>query len=117
LLELGAVVYTLERQRELFLKAQELLGKLGYKPHFFYGDGTEGKATYGPYDKILVTAAASEVPENLVKQLKTGGCMVIPVGFRLSQSMVKIVKNEDGSYDRSDHGSFVFVPLLKGTQE
>jgi len=117
LLELGAVVYTIERQRELYLKAQELLGKLGYKPRFFYGDGMEGKPAYGPYDKILVTAGADEVPENLVKQLKTGGIMVIPVGSRMSQSMVKIVKNADGSYSRSDHGSFVFVPLLKGTQE
>lgn len=117
LMELGAVVYTLERQRELYLKAQELLGKLGYKPHFFYGDGMEGKATYGPYDKILVTAGSSDVPENLLKQLKPNGIMVIPVGSRMSQSMVKIVKKEDGSYDKTNHGFFVFVPLLKGTQE
>jgi protein-L-isoaspartate(D-aspartate) O-methyltransferase len=117
LLELGAVVYTIERQRELFLKAQEMLGKLGYKPRFFYGDGMEGKASYGPYDKILVTAGAGDVPENILKQLKPGGIMVIPVGSRMTQSMLKIVMKEDGSYDKTNHGSFVFVPLLKGTQE
>ena len=117
LLELGAVVYTVERQRELFLKSQELLGRLGYKPHFFYGDGMEGKMAYGPYDKILVTAGAAEVPEHLLKQLKPGGIMVIPVGSRFSQSMVRIIMHDDGTFERTDHGAFVFVPLLKGTQE
>jgi protein-L-isoaspartate(D-aspartate) O-methyltransferase len=117
LLELGAVVYTLERQKELFLKSQELLGKLGYKPHFFYGDGLEGKPAYGPFDKILVTAGSGDVPEKLLNQLKPGGIMVIPVGSRMSQSMAKIVINEDGTYERTNHGAFVFVPLLKGTQE
>jgi len=117
LLELGAIVYTLERQKELYLKSQELLGRLGYKPYFFYGDGMEGKPAYGPFDKILVTAGAYDVPEKLLQQLKPGGIMVIPVGSRMSQSMVKIVMNEDGTYERTDHGAFVFVPLLKGTQE
>jgi len=116
LLELGARVYTIERQRELFLKSQELLGKLGYKPHFFYGDGMEGKPAYGPYDKILITAAADQVPEKLLQQLKVGGVIDVPVGGRFSQSMMKIVKISDTDYKKTSHGAFVFVPLLRGTE-
>lgn len=116
LLELGARVYTIERQRELFLKSQELLGKLGYKPHFFFGDGMEGKPAYGPYDKILITAAADQVPEKLLQQLRVGGIIVVPVGGRFSQSMMKIVKISDTDYKKTSHGAFVFVPLLRGTE-
>lgn len=116
LLELGARVYTIERQKELFLKAQDLLGKLGYKPHFFFGDGMEGKPAYGPYDKILITAAADQIPEKLLQQLKVGGIIVIPVGGRFSQSMMKIVKISDTDFKKTSHGAFVFVPLLKGTE-
>ncbi len=116
LLELGARVYTIERQRELFLKAQDLLGQLGYKPHFFFGDGMEGKPAYGPYDKILITAAADEIPEKLLQQLRIGGIVVVPVGGRFSQSMIKIVKESDTEYKKTSHGAFVFVPLLKGTE-
>jgi len=116
LLELGANVYTIERQRELYIKVQDLLTKLGYKPHFFFGDGMEGKPTYGPYDKILVTAAATEAPEKLLQQLKVGGIMVIPVGERFTQSMVKIVKESETHFRRTNHGSFVFVPLISGTE-
>jgi protein-L-isoaspartate(D-aspartate) O-methyltransferase len=116
LLELGARVYTIERQKELYIKAQELLGKLGYKPHFFFGDGMEGKPAYGPYDKILITAAADEVPEKLLQQVKIGGIIVVPVGGRFSQSMMKIVRTSDKEYNKTSHGAFVFVPLLKGTE-
>jgi protein-L-isoaspartate(D-aspartate) O-methyltransferase len=117
LLELGAKVYTIERQKKLFMKAQDNLTKLGYKPHFFFGDGMEGKPTYGPYDKILVTAAASEIPEKLLQQLKIGGIMVIPVGDRFSQSMVRIIKESETNYKKTNHGSFVFVPLLGGIED
>jgi len=116
LLELGARVYTIERQRELFIKAQELLGNLGYKPHFFFGDGLEGKPTYGPFDKILITAAADHVPEKLFQQLRIGGIIVVPVGERYSQSMIKIVKESEKEYKKTSHGAFVFVPLLRGTE-
>lgn len=116
LLELGARVYTIERQKELYLRAQELLGKLGYKPHFFFGDGLEGKPAYGPYDKILITAAADEVPAKLLQQLKIGGIIVVPVGGRFSQSMMKIIRTSDTEYNKTSHGAFVFVPLLKGTE-
>jgi protein-L-isoaspartate(D-aspartate) O-methyltransferase len=117
LLELGAKVYTIERQRELYIKAQALLGKLGYKPQFFFGDGLEGKPTYGPFDKILITAAADQIPEKLLQQLRIGGIIVVPVGERYSQSMVKIIKESETEYKRTNHGAFVFVPLLRGTED
>jgi protein-L-isoaspartate(D-aspartate) O-methyltransferase len=113
---MGAKVYTIERQRELYLKAQDLLGKLGYKPHFFFGDGLEGKPTYGPYDKILITAAADQIPEKLLQQLRIGGIIVVPVGERYSQAMMKIIKETDTTYKKTSHGAFVFVPLLRGTE-
>jgi protein-L-isoaspartate(D-aspartate) O-methyltransferase len=114
LLEMGAKVYTIERQRELFVKAQSALKLLGYKPHFFYGDGYEGIPSYQPYDKILVTAAAPIIPEKLLGQLKIGGLLVIPVGGDSGQSMVKIVRESENSFVRTEHGAFAFVPLLKG---
>ena len=117
LMELGARVYTVERQKELYLKAQSLLPEMGYKPHFFFGDGMDGKPTYGPFDRILITAAAEKVPLKLKEQLKSGGIMVLPVGGKLSQTMMKIEKTDTGSYRESKHGSFVFVPLLSGTEE
>jgi len=116
LLEMGARVYTIERQKELYLKARELLTAMGYKPHFFFGDGMEGKPTYGPFDKILITAAASEVPAKLKEQLATGGIMVLPLGGQFSQTMTRIEKTGPDQFRETSHGSFVFVPLLKGTQ-
>jgi protein-L-isoaspartate(D-aspartate) O-methyltransferase len=116
LLELGAVVYTIERQRELYLKAQSILPKLGYKPKFFFGDGTLGLPTYGPFDKILVTAAAEQVPDNLFKQLKIGGRMVLPLGNRKFQLMTAIEKINEEEYKKTEYGSFIFVPLLKGIE-
>jgi len=87
--EMKAIVYTVERQRELYLKAQRLLSELGYSMHFFYGDGYDGLPSYAPFDKILVTAAAPEVPENLLRQLRPGGILVIPVGDEV-QTMLRI---------------------------
>ncbi|MFZ5940057.1 MAG: protein-L-isoaspartate(D-aspartate) O-methyltransferase [Bacteroidota bacterium] len=114
LMELGARVFTIERQRELFLKAQETLIPLGYKPGFYYGDGYEGLPTFAPFDKILVTAGATEVPSRLLEQLAVGGILVIPEGGAAGQTMVRIVRNSTDSYTRSEHGYFSFVPLLKG---
>jgi protein-L-isoaspartate(D-aspartate) O-methyltransferase len=101
LLELGATVYTIERQRKLFLKAQENLTMLGYKPHFFYGDGYQGKPTYGPYDRILVTAGAEDIPSKLKGQLKVGGIMVIPVGDRNYQRMIRIIRKSAANFEQS----------------
>lgn len=114
LVELGVSVYTIERQRELYLKAQTLLPQIGYNPKFFLGDGYKGLPTYGPFDKILVTAGAPFIPEDLLSQLKIGGRMVIPVGTNDKQEMVVVVRTGEEEFVKEKHGSFVFVPLLKG---
>ena len=115
LCEMGAKVFTIERQRELFAKAQHLLGEMGYKPHFFFGDGYKGKAAYGPYQRILVTAGAPTIPGDLVDQLDEGGRMVIPVGDNQTQTMT-LVEKKNGKIEITEHGTFAFVPLLKGTE-
>lgn len=114
LIEMGAKVYTIERYRELYLKAQQALSSLGYSADFFFGDGYEGKEQYGPFDGIIITAAAPAVPEKLLAQLKTGGRMVIPIGNNMSQVMTLVVRSDENKYDYSSHGTFVFVPMLKG---
>jgi protein-L-isoaspartate(D-aspartate) O-methyltransferase len=115
LAEMGARVYTVERYRELYLKAQENISQLGYNIDFFYGDGYEGKPQYGPFDGIVITAAAPRVPETLLGQLKTGGRLVVPVGNANSQIMTVVERTGEDNYEYSDHGHFVFVPMLKGT--
>jgi protein-L-isoaspartate(D-aspartate) O-methyltransferase len=115
LAEMGAKVYTIERYKELYLKAQRTLTSLDYTAHFFFGDGNEGKPQYGPYDGILITAAAPEIPEKLLKQLKIGGRLVVPLGDQGSQIMTLVIRTGEDTYEYSSHGYFVFVPLLKGT--
>lgn len=117
LLELGANVYTIERQRELYLNVQQLLPKLGYMPKFFYGDGYKGLPTYGPFDRIIVTAGAPFIPEDLKNQLTLGGRMVIPLGPTDRQEMTLIVRTGENEYQKESHGTFVFVPMLKGTEK
>jgi len=114
LIELGAKVYTIERQRELYMKAQSFLPSIGYKATFFYGDGYEGQPSYGPFDRILITAGATEIPEKLKSQLTIGGIMVIPLGDSNSQVMTRIVRKSEEEFETTEHGRFVFVPLLKG---
>lgn len=117
LLELGLRVYTIERIRSLYIDAQIRLKKLGYSAHFLYGDGYEGNDAYGPYDRILVTAGASEIPPLLKYQLKKGGIMVVPVGNSGHQDMVRCVRTGNDEYETTSHGGFVFVPLLKGKRD
>ena len=114
LIELGAKVYTIERQKKLMLKAKALLPKIGYNPHFFYRDGYSGLPSYSKFDKILITAAAPDIPEKLLEQLKIGGRMVLPIGSSYSQTMTLVVKTGESDYKKSEHGYFVFVPMLKG---
>ncbi len=114
LMEMGATVYTIERQRDLYLKTQSFLPSIGYKANFFYGDGYEGLEAYAPFDRILVTAGATEMPEKLKSQLKTGGILVVPLGDSGSQVMTRIVRKSDDEFEKTEHGRFVFVPLLKG---
>jgi protein-L-isoaspartate(D-aspartate) O-methyltransferase len=115
LAEMGIRVYTIERIRELSVKAERTVASLGYNVHFFYGDGYEGKQQYGPYDGILITAAAKEVPENLLQQLKTGGRLVVPLGKSEVQVMTVVTRTGPDTFEYSSHGNFIFVPLLKGT--
>jgi len=117
LLELGARVYTIERQRQLFLDAQKTLGPLNYKPIYFYGDGYEGLPAYQPFDRILVTAAAPEIPQLLLNQLAIGGILVIPEGDKSGQKMIRIVKEAEDKLQRTEHGYFSFVPLLRGKNQ
>jgi protein-L-isoaspartate(D-aspartate) O-methyltransferase len=115
LAEMGVKVYTIERYRELYLKSQRIIGSLGYNIHFFFGDGYEGKPQYGPYDAILITAAAPSVPETLLQQLNTGGRLVVPVGDSDVQVMTVVIRTGPDSFEKSEYGNFVFVPMLKGT--
>ena len=115
LAEMGIKVYTIERYRELYLKAQRTISSLGYNVHFFFGDGYEGKEQYGPYEGIIITAATSEIPDNLLKQLKTGGRLVVPLGGSDFQVMTVVLRTGSETFEYSSHGNFVFVPMLKGT--
>ncbi|WP_374166999.1 protein-L-isoaspartate(D-aspartate) O-methyltransferase [Arcticibacter sp. MXS-1] len=112
LLELGAEVYTIERQEKLHNRAKLFLEKMGYKAQFFCGDGSKGIAKYAPYDKILVTAGAPFVPEIMLKQLKVGGTMVIPVGDEKSQKMITVIRVSETDYERIELDTFRFVPLV-----
>lgn len=115
LAEMGAKVYTIERYRDLYLKAQRILTSLGYSADFFFGDGYEGKPQYGPFDGILITAAAPSVPEKLLPQLKVGGKLVVPIGVSSSQVMTVVQRTDIDAFEYTSHGNFVFVPMLKGT--
>jgi protein-L-isoaspartate(D-aspartate) O-methyltransferase len=115
LLEMGAKVYTIERQKELYIKAKALLEQMGYNPHFFYGDGYKGMPSYGPFSRILVTAAAPVIPQALIDQLEVGGRLVIPLGDNTGQNMTLLEKISSTETKTSNHGRFIFVPLLKGT--
>ncbi|MCK9413773.1 MAG: protein-L-isoaspartate(D-aspartate) O-methyltransferase [Prolixibacteraceae bacterium] len=114
LCEMGVSLFTIERQRSLYDFARILLPKLGYHPQFFYGDGYLGLPTYGPFDKIIVTAGADTVPLKLKEQLVIGGRMVIPVGNRQHQVMKIILRINENDYSEQEVGNFVFVPMLPG---
>jgi protein-L-isoaspartate(D-aspartate) O-methyltransferase len=111
LLELGAKVFTIEYKKVLAEKAKATLPKLGYKPYFYYGDGSKGIPAKAPFDKILVTAGAPVVPEALTEQLAENGILVIPVGGRNKQVMVRIRK-KNGELTKEEFDYFSFVPLL-----
>ena len=114
---LGCKVYTIERQKILFEKTEKLLKKLGYsKIRTLFGDGYEGAPRFAPFDKIIVTAGATEIPKKLFDQLKVGGYMVIPYGSGEVQKMFRITKGDDDSIKKEDFGNFRFVPFLKGVK-
>ncbi|HEX5743275.1 MAG TPA: protein-L-isoaspartate(D-aspartate) O-methyltransferase [Flavobacteriaceae bacterium] len=113
LIELKAKVYSIERQQELFRKSKLFLPKLGYHAKsLVFGDGYKGIPEYAPFDKIIVTAGAPNIPKTLLGQLKIGGRMVIPVGEEI-QTMMVIIRKSETEFEKQEHGSFRFVPLLK----
>lgn len=112
LMELGAIVYTIERKESLYERTKKVLPHMGYKPHFFLGDGSKGIPSHAPYNKIIVTAGAPTVPELLLKQLSIGGILVIPVGDAESQKMVTILKTAENDYEKIILDTFRFVPLV-----
>ena len=115
LVEMGAQVFTIERQKVLFEKTRNYVFKNKYpKLKFFYGDGYEGLPTYAPFDKVIITAAAPFVPPKLITQMKAGGKMVIPVDEGTHQRMLRITKNEDGTVTEEAFDNFSFVPMLTG---
>jgi protein-L-isoaspartate(D-aspartate) O-methyltransferase len=111
LLELGAKVFTIERQKELYDRAKEFLPQIGYRPKFFYGDGYKGLSAFAPFDKILVTCGAPFIPDELIRQLKPGGILVIPVGAGSVQTMTKVTKTDSG-FEKEELKQFRFVPML-----
>lgn len=115
LAEMGARVFTIERQKKLFEKTKQFIFKTQYPNiKFFYGDGYEGLPTYAPFDKVIITAAAPFIPPKLLEQLKPGGKMVIPVDEDHHQRMLRITKNEDGTVSEEAFDNFSFVPMLTG---
>lgn len=114
LCELGAKVHTIERQKELFDNTQLFLKKMGYIFNGFYGDGYLGLPTYGPFDKVIITAGAPYIPEELISQLKVNGLLVAPIGNTNSQTMKTLRKIDENNTDIKDYGNFIFVPMLKG---
>lgn len=113
LAELGAKVFSIERQKKLYVKTKEFIASLGYTIRFFYGDGNKGVPSFAPFDRILITAAAPEISKELFNQLKVGGKLVVPLGKGDIQTMVRITKTGDNDFEEETFDQFRFVPLLK----
>ena len=117
LLYLESDVYSIERQKELYLKTKSFLPKLGYKCHLIYGDGYKGLPKFAPFDKIIVTCGAPSIPLNLIKQIKIGGKMVVPIGDSSKQVMHLIERISENEIKTTKHGDFLFVPMLNDTKK
>lgn len=118
LAELGAKVFTIERQKKLFDTNKTFQWIKKYTSiKFFYGDGFEGLPTYAPFDKVIITAAAPFIPEKLIGQMKVGGMMVIPFGSGEVQVMKRLMKQPDGSVSEEVYDNFSFVPMLQGKND
>tara|TARA_Y100000385_G_scaffold258811_1_gene287078 strand:- start:5429 stop:6046 length:618 start_codon:yes stop_codon:yes gene_type:complete len=113
LCEMGAKVYSIERHKELHLKAQRMVRKLNYIARMSFGDGYKGLPTFAPFDKIIITCGAPNIPQDLLDQLKIGGIMVIPVGEGAEQQMKLVTKTSNEDYSVQDLGVFSFVPMLE----
>jgi protein-L-isoaspartate(D-aspartate) O-methyltransferase len=114
LAEMGAKVFTIERQKTLFDRTSKYLPVVGYPTiKTFFGDGYKGLPAFAPFDKMIVTAAAPYIPDALLEQLKPGGILVIPVGANDVQTMTTLTKNPDNSFTKKEYGAFRFVPMLE----
>jgi protein-L-isoaspartate(D-aspartate) O-methyltransferase len=113
LVEMKAKVFSIERQKLLFQRAKVILPKMGYSAKLFFGDGYKGQPAFAPFDKIIITAGAPYIPEDLKTQLKVGGLMVIPVGEGESQIMQRLRKISETEFEYEEFGDFKFVPLLQ----
>ena len=110
---MGAKVYSVERQSELFKQTQVLLPKVGIRPkHLSFGDGYKGLENHAPFDSIIVTAGAPIIPNALMAQLKIGGRLVIPVGDK-DQIMTLLIRKNETQFEKHEFGDFKFVPLLE----
>lgn len=115
---MGALVYTIERQKKLFNKTNGMAYTQACPGiRLFFGDGFQGLPDYAPFDKILITAAAPMVPPKLVEQLKPGGLMVLPLGRGNTQTMMRVTKRDNGRISEQYFNNFSFVPMLEGTVE
>lgn len=115
LAQMGAHVFTIERQKKLYDAFRTFFFKSQYPTiKFFYGDGYQGLPTYAPFDKVIITAAAPYIPERLMAQLKTGGFMVVPVGGKEGQRMFRVIKQAGDTFEQEVYDNFSFVPMLEG---
>ena len=110
---MGAKVISIERQKELFLKAKKIVAHFNFNPRLYYGDGYAGQEVFAPYDSILVTCGAPFIPDALKNQLKIGGKLVIPLGEGNVQRMLRLIKVSENEFEQEDYGDFSFVPMLK----
>lgn len=113
LMEMNAKVYSIERQKSLFIKVKKFLPEIGYNPKLFYGDGYLGLPAFAPFDRILITAATPEIPAKLFEQLIIGGYLIAPVGNNESQVMTRVKKLSENSFEKEEFGTFRFVPMLE----
>lgn len=115
LAHMGAHVFTIERQKKLYDSFRTFFFKSAYPTiKFFYGDGYQGLPTYGPFDKVIITAAAPYIPEKLLQQMKTGAWMVVPVGGKEGQRMFRVHKKSEKDFEQEVYDNFSFVPMLEG---
>ena len=113
LVEMGAEVYTIERQKELFDFSQRIFKKIKIRPKYStYGDGYKGLPSFAPFDRIIVTAGSSTIPKTLLKQLKIGGIMVIPIGNE-NQMMTTFMRIGERDFEKMEFGDCQFVPMLE----
>lgn len=113
LCELGAKVFSIERHKELHLKAKNIVRHLKYNARLSFGDGYKGLPAFAPFDKIIITCGAPDVPESLIDQLIVGGVMIIPIGEGGIQKMVRVTKISENETSTEEFGEFSFVPMLE----